>query len=79
MALISMTLSDLEGHFRCLKPFWFHTSESERAIQLCRYKTKCRVDAEVCWGTYQAMGSRIRCNGNVSETVQDSDVVTMKC
>jgi len=25
------------------------------------------------------MVSRIRCNGNVSETVQDSDVVTMKC
>jgi len=23
MASIPMTLSDLEGHFCCLKPFWF--------------------------------------------------------
>jgi len=25
MAAIAMTLSDLEGHFCCVKPFWLYT------------------------------------------------------
>ena len=89
MAPIPMTLSDLDAHFSCLKPLWLpylgkwwetqHILTTMclhvdwRAHMVCDFI--CLIETE---GFLKETGSWLhRTRGNVSEMVQDRDIVTI--
>jgi len=69
MAPILVTLSDLEGHFRCLKPFQFPFIEEYNT-----YYTQQFVKTE---RLLKVTESHVHCErSSISESVQDRHAVT---
>jgi len=75
-----MILSITEAHFSCLKPFLFAYL---RTLMLINYNMFMHESESVCsllyqnWSTSHATDSHVCCKSrNISETVQDRDVVT---
>ena len=78
MAPIPMTLIDREGYFCCLKRYLASCGNITLLTKMCLYSNwktytactcKCRIESE---RLLEFIGK----SGNISETVQDKDILT---